>query len=139
MKRGRPPIGKKAMTAAQRQARWRRRKLETALEGQHRANLQPPYGYRMAKETLIKEGHKFTRVHDSFGEEFGGVFVDGAYLSTLDVIALAKLSPPECKQQLAEARRDTKGFAWYRDARARRAHGRNANRGRGQGNGSGRH
>ena len=78
MKRGRPPIGKKAMTDAQRQARWRKRKLETALEGQRRAGRQPPYGYGKAKETLLAEGHKFTRVHDSFGEEFGGVFVDGA-------------------------------------------------------------
>jgi hypothetical protein len=54
---------------------------------------QAPIGYRRAKEKLIAQGHQFTRVHAALGEENGGTFIDGAYLSTSAVMELAELPP----------------------------------------------
>jgi hypothetical protein len=45
------------------------------------------------------------------GEEFGGTFVDGAYLSTHEVIELAELPPRERQQRIDEARRINKQVA----------------------------
>src|SRR6516225_1071610 len=95
-RRGRPPLGRRPMTAAQRQARRRERlrkaKAEReAQEGKRRA-YQPPYGYNRAKEQLINAGHHFQRARREFGFE-EGVFVDGAFISSYEVIALAELAP----------------------------------------------
>jgi hypothetical protein len=116
--RGRPPIGRRAMTPAQRQARRRKRLREAEAErlrlaGQEPPRLpyQPPHGYGRAKEWLIKQGHEFTRVHDELGQEFGGTFIDGAYVDTLEVIRLAAMPAQERKQRLDEARRDGKHWA----------------------------
>jgi hypothetical protein len=112
-KRGRPPVGRKAMTGAQRQARWRKRSRERMRQqGQEppRRIYQPPHGYGWAREKLIAQGHQFTRASRDAGFE-EGVFVDGAYLGSGEVIALAEKSPHERKQWLAEQRRDTKHFA----------------------------
>jgi hypothetical protein len=116
-KRGRPPLGRKAMTAAERQARRRERLREAENarrreQGQplaHRPS-QPPHGYGRAKEQLIAEGHHFERARREFGFE-EGTFVDGAYLGSSDVIDLAALPLEERQQRLAEARHATKDFA----------------------------
>ena len=102
------------MTAAQRQARRRERlrkaKAEReAQEGKRRA-YQPPYGYNRAKEQLINAGHHFQRARREFGFE-EGVFVDGAFLGSGEVIALAELAPAERQQRLAKARHDWKDLA----------------------------
>jgi hypothetical protein len=114
MKCGRRPLGRKAMTAAERQARRRKRLREAAkaeaarLEDERlrggRRLYQPPHGYGKAKGQLQAEGHCFVRVPDDLGREFGGVFVDGASVSSNEVIALAALPPSERKQRLAEQR-----------------------------------
>jgi hypothetical protein len=114
---GRPPIGRKAMTGAQRQARHREKLRQKQAErrrlqaGKSARAYQPPHGYQQAKDKLIAQGHVFTRVHDDLGREFGGVFVDGAYVSTHEVITLAELSAQERRQRLTEERRKTKNFA----------------------------
>jgi len=90
-KRGRPPIGKKAMTPAQRQARRRAKLAEAAKQMQH-------------------EGHDFERARSEFGFE-EGVFVDGASVGTLEVIELAKLPVKERRTRITERRRATKDFA----------------------------
>jgi hypothetical protein len=106
-KRGRPPVYRTAMTAAERQAR-RREKLRKAAQqaaaeaGAYRA-YQPPHGYGKAKATLQAHGHHFERARREFGFE-EGVFVDGAFLGTDEVIALAKLPKAEREQRLAEHR-----------------------------------
>ena len=116
-KRGRPRIGRRAMTNTQRQARWRKRKRETeaARPSQQEQELlrrayQPPFGYGRAKQQLIDQGHQFARARREFGFE-EGVFVDGALLGSRQVIALAEQSPHERQQWLAEQRRATKVFA----------------------------
>jgi hypothetical protein len=116
-RRGRPPIGRKALTAAQKQARYRQRLKEAAkqraeelLRGQRRLH-QPPYGYAKAKQKLIEAGHQFNRVNDGQGREFGGTFVDGAYVTTHEVIVLADMTLTERKQRLDEARRTHKDVA----------------------------
>jgi hypothetical protein len=113
LKRGRPPIGRKAMTAAERQARWRKRLLqeaEAARQQPERRADQPPYGYERAKAQLLTEGRHFERARREFGFE-EGVFVDGAFLGTPTVIRLAELPPQERQRLLAEGRRDGKNFA----------------------------
>jgi hypothetical protein len=104
------------MTAAQKQARYRKRLKEAAKKraaelAAARLLYQPPVGYSRAKQRLIEAGHQFKRIHDAFGREFGGVFVDGAYMATLEVIALADMAPGERKQRLAKARRAHKDVA----------------------------
>jgi hypothetical protein len=96
------------MTGAQRQARWRSRKREAEAAAKP---YKPPYGYKRAKEKLIAQGHQFTRVHDALGEENGGTFVDGAYLSTSAVKELAELPPRERLQRIDEARCTSKWAA----------------------------
>jgi hypothetical protein len=114
-KRGRPPIGRKAMTPAERQAR-RRKRLREAEAARRKGRdpswraYQPPHGYVVAKEQLIREGHEFERVRREFGFE-EGVFVDGAFMGTFDVIELARLPTRERQQNLAEQRLATKDFA----------------------------
>jgi hypothetical protein len=51
------------------------------------------------------------RVHEDFGREFGGVFVDGAYLATSDVINLANHEPPSRAEFLARAKDRHKNVA----------------------------
>jgi hypothetical protein len=116
-KRGRRPIGRKAMTAAERQARRRQRLREdaNAVEQERLAREQPlaslyqppPHGYPKAKAELLGRGHTFERARREFGFK-EGVFVDGAWLDSRAVIAYAALSPAECEQRLAEARDHTK-------------------------------
>jgi hypothetical protein len=106
------------MTAAERQAR-RREKLKTlaklreadrlALSGRD-LRYRPPHGYAQAKEKLIAQRHVFEHARRQFGFE-GGVFVDGAFLETHEVIELAKLTTEECRRRLADRRRETKDFA----------------------------
>jgi hypothetical protein len=115
-KRGRPPPGRKAMTAAERQARRRKRvrEAETARLAQDeplaRRPYQPPHGYPLAKERLLAEGHRFERARHEFGFE-EGVFVDGAFLSSDEVIALAALPPSERQRRLTVLRHASKDFA----------------------------
>ena len=118
-KRGRKPVGRKAMTPAQRKAKQRQREREAAelaarvaqeREGKRTA-YRPPIGYNDAKGKLKAAGHQFVRVHEDFGREWGGVFIDGAYMDTFAVIALADMSPAERKQRLAETRRTNKDVA----------------------------
>jgi hypothetical protein len=108
------------MTAAERQAR-RRRRLRAEARAAERERLarddpfgrrvsQPPHGYARAKEVLMAAGHVFERARREAGFE-EGLFVDGAFLSTDEVIGLAGLSARERRDRLAELRRDTKDFA----------------------------
>jgi hypothetical protein len=102
------------MTAAQRQAR-RRRKLREAAKLKLEQPLgrrlyQPLPGYGLAKEQLIAAGHCFERARREAGFE-EGVFVDGALLSSSEVIAFAELPLQERRRRLAEQRRATKDFA----------------------------
>jgi hypothetical protein len=103
------------MTQAQRQARYRERRKQAAKEAvaafEKRRAFQPPHGYAKAKQQLIEAGHQFVRIHDGHGREFGGVFVDGAYLMTTQVVAMASMSITERKRLLAEARRTHKDVA----------------------------
>ena len=75
MKRpGRPPIRRKAMTPAQRQARHREKlrrlaKEETAAAMIGRRLYQPPHGHGRAKERLLGVGHTFERARSEFGFE----------------------------------------------------------------------
>jgi hypothetical protein len=112
-KRGRRPLGRKAMTAAQRQAR-RRQRVRKAARKQREERQPRPYqtahGYEKAKAELQTLGHRFEHARREFGFE-EGVFVDGALINSLAVIELAKLSPRDRQQQLAEARKDNKDFA----------------------------
>jgi hypothetical protein len=118
MKRGRKPLGRKAMTAAERQAKRRKRlRREAAVKAAAERGewlsphpYQPPHGYPKAKEKLIAEGHSFQRARREWGFE-EGVFVDGAYLGAGEVITLADLQPAEREQRLAERRGDGKDFA----------------------------
>jgi hypothetical protein len=115
LRRGRPPIGRKAMTAAERQAKRRqriRREAEMArrgAQGHPPRPYQPPHGYPKAREHLSKEGHKFERCRREWGFE-EGVFVDGAFVSSSEVIYLATLPLAERKHLLAETRRRNKDF-----------------------------
>ena len=81
------------MTAAQRQAR-RRKRLRKAKDARLQRAYQPPHGYGRAKSQLLAQGHCFERARREFGFE-EGVFVDGAFLGTLEVIRLAELPPQE--------------------------------------------
>jgi len=114
MKRlGRPPIHRKAMTPAQRQARRREKLKQLAKQEKaqvERTPYQPPQGYARAKGQLIAQGHVFERARREFGFE-EGVFVDGAFMRTDEVIALADLSPKERQQRITERRREWKDDA----------------------------
>jgi hypothetical protein len=103
-KRGRPPIHRKAMTAAQRQARHRLK-----VKGQ-RQRYQPPPGYYDAKAKLIEQRHEFERARREWGHE-EGVFVDGAFMSSNEVIRLSKLSGSEARIRIAQIRVETKSDA----------------------------
>jgi hypothetical protein len=116
-KRGRPPIHKKAMTAAERQARRREKVRREEKErryrlGDHGDALRPPYGYQAAKDQMIHEGHVFERTRREWGFE-EGVFVDGAMLSGSEIIKLAKLPIAERKSRIAEARTMMKNQACF--------------------------
>jgi hypothetical protein len=118
-KRGRPPLGRKAMTAAERQAQRRQRLREAARKqreerqlGRRRA-FQPAHGYGQSKALRRAQGHHFERAREEFGFE-GGVFVDGAFLDTWAVVELAKLDPRERQQRLAKVRKDGKNCALWR-------------------------
>ena len=112
---GRPRLGKTAMTGAERQARYRKRRQEIErlpLEEQYTRRMRGDYktasGYQLAKEQLTALGHHFEHA----GREWRlGVFIDGALMDTYAVVTLAKLTAPERQQRLAAARRDTKQFA----------------------------
>jgi hypothetical protein len=114
-KRGRPPIGRKAMTAAQRQAK-RRAKLrqEAKLAKERRdgrpAAYQPPHGYNPAKQKLQVEGHVFERARREAGFE-EGVFVDGAFVGSREVITMAAMPKKERERFLDQERRRGKDFA----------------------------
>jgi hypothetical protein len=116
--RGRPLIGRKAMTAAQRQARYRQRirdaqgaarKCAEELAGKHRPQ-QPPYGHAKAMGQLQAASHHFERARREFGFE-EGVFVDGAFLGSHEVIELAKMSLSDRKQYIGEKRHEDKHHA----------------------------
>jgi hypothetical protein len=116
-KRGRPPLGRRAMTDAERQAKQRQKRRTLArqrlVELKQAAGIgtyQPPKGYRRAKETLIKLGHAFERARREWGFE-EGVFVDGAFVSSHEVIALADLPSSERRQLLEQARQQNKDVA----------------------------
>jgi hypothetical protein len=118
-KRGRPPIGRKAMTAAQRQARRRAKLREIArqrlLEAEEAAGIwahRPPKGYQAAKQKLQALGHHFERTRREWGFE-SGIFVDGALVDSRTVIALADLPAEERHRILDEARRNWKADACY--------------------------
>jgi hypothetical protein len=117
-KRGPRPLGRRAMTPAERQARRRQRLRELArlreleqheARGEHRL-YQPPPGYGKAKSLLQSQGHHFERERRDFGFE-EGVFVDGALLGTDEVIEIAKLTAHERQQWLGEQRHTRKSFA----------------------------
>jgi hypothetical protein len=108
-KRGRPPIGRKAMTDAQRQARRRAKLKQIALERKQR-RYQPPPGYGAAKRQLRVGGHQFEWARRDRGFE-EGVFVDGAFLGSRQVIELAGPPPQERDPWLAEQRQATKSDA----------------------------
>jgi hypothetical protein len=101
------------MTAAERQARRRQRVREAEAARQREKRglaarpYQPPHGYGKAKEQLIAAGHCFERARHDFGFE-EGTFLDGAFLGSHEVMALAPLPPPERKRRLAEIRQATK-------------------------------
>jgi len=59
---------------------------------------------------MIKEGHQFERARREFGFE-EGVFVDGAFLGTSEVIDLATLPLQQRQQRIAEHRASEKQFA----------------------------
>jgi hypothetical protein len=61
---------------------------------------------------LCEAGHRFEWARFDWGFE-EGTFVDGAFLSTVEVIELAALSPAERNLKLAEIRRDRKHEACY--------------------------
>ncbi len=114
-KRGRPPIGRKAMTAAQRQAKRRAKlrqaaKLAQELREGRPPPYQPPHGYNPAKEKLLKEGHVFERARREAGFE-QGVFVDGAFLDSRNVVEMAKMPKAERERFLEQARRLGKDLA----------------------------
>jgi hypothetical protein len=113
-KRGRPPLGRKAMSPAQRQARHRavvrKREQEHLHQEGMRRLYQPPHGYGKAKEQLLAAGHEFERARREFGFE-DGVFVDGAFLGSSEVIQLAELSQEERSQRLAARRIEQKDDA----------------------------
>jgi hypothetical protein len=95
------------MTVAERQAR-RRKRLRTAEaikrhEAGERRPFQPPYGYTKAKQALIAGGYAFKRARRDWGFE-ESVIVDGAYVSTHEVIALAGMATPEIEEHLEVAR-----------------------------------
>jgi hypothetical protein len=104
------------MTPAERQAR-RRAKLKheekerAYREGGYVRQHRTPHGYNEDKQRMQAEGHEFVRVPKDWEDEFGGVFVDGAWMKAIDVITLAKLPLPERKAQIAEARSVTKQIA----------------------------
>jgi hypothetical protein len=92
------------MTAAERQARHRQK-----VKGERR-QYQPPPGYYEAKAKLSAQGHGFERARREWGFE-EGVFVDGAFLSSLEVIELAKLPVLAAAARIAAKRRTTKHWA----------------------------
>ena len=113
-KRGRPPIGRKAMTPAQRQAK-RRAKLRQEAKlvkelREGRPTYEPPPGYNKAKEKLRAEGHEFERARAAAGFEFG-VFVDGAFVFSSDVITMAEMPRKERERFLDQERQRRKDFA----------------------------
>jgi hypothetical protein len=113
-KRGRRPIGRNAMTDAQRQARRRQRlrqqKKEQAAAVGARRRYHASHGYLQAKTKLLAKGHRFERTRREWGYE-EGVFVDGALLRSEAVVALAALPPRERQKQLAENRIYSKDLA----------------------------
>ncbi len=112
-KRGRPPLNRRAMTPAQRQAKHRKKLREAAralhAQAEGRAYL-PPTGYGRAKQQLQDQGHHFTRARREWGFE-EGTFVDGVFTSTHHVIDLAKLPAHECRQRIEEDREMMKQFS----------------------------
>jgi hypothetical protein len=110
-KRGRPPLGRKAMTAAQRQAKRRGILRTKARRAQGRRPYQPHPDYPDAK-TQMRTEHTFLSARREFGHEWG-VFVDGALLSTQEVIELANLPRAERFQRLAEERQKRKSDACH--------------------------
>jgi hypothetical protein len=108
------------MTAAERQAR-RRRQLREVAKAVERALLereqplasrlfQPPHGYGKAKALLRAQGHHFEWARREWGFE-EGTFVDGAFLGSGEVVALADLAPAERQERLAETRQQRKDMA----------------------------
>jgi hypothetical protein len=71
---------------------------------------QPAHGYPKAKEHLLKDGHKFERARGEWGFE-EGVFVDGAFVNSGEIVHLATLPKTERKKVLAENRLRNKDFA----------------------------
>ena len=112
-KRGRPPIGHKAMTPAQRQAK-RRAKLRQEAKlvkelREGRPTYQPPPGYNKAEEKLRAEGTNSSgrgQRRASFGD-----FVDGAFVFSSDVITMAEMPRKERERFLDQERQRRKGFA----------------------------
>lgn len=111
-RRGRPPLGRRAMTDAERQAKRRERLRKEAKHSDTYVRAvgevrPPPHGYHKAKQQLREQGHHFERTRREWGFEFG-IFVDGAFVSSDDVIMLADMSKPERQQWLDAKRIDGK-------------------------------
>jgi len=79
-------------------------------QGHPRRPYRPPHGYPKAKERLLQAGHKFERARREWGFE-EGVFIDGAFVGSCEVIALAEMSSSERKQWLVKQREATKDHA----------------------------
>ena len=122
-KRGRPPLGRKAMTGAQRQARYlatRRKRLayleRLKCEEQNGRRMsgdyQPAAGYSLARGQLKADGHQFERARREWGFE-EGVFIDGAFMDSYEVVQLSKLPADARKKQIVERRYESKSQACF--------------------------
>jgi hypothetical protein len=109
-KRGRPPLGRKAMTPAERQARRRQKLRQLAGLPAYPGATLPHPGYREAKRKMIDEGHVFIRTRREWGDEFG-VFVDGALMDSSDVVRLAAEAKWQRELSLAARRKVWKDSA----------------------------
>jgi hypothetical protein len=101
------------MTDAQRQARHRQHVKEAAKQAAAAAGrggpTSPPARLPKGQGKAALGG-----AASSAPREFGfeeGAFVDGALVSSYEVIALVEMSPPKRKERLDEARRATKADA----------------------------
>lgn len=114
-------LGKRALTPAEKQARYRNNKKKAAelkaAKKPERQAYQPVHGYNAAKAKLIAAGHHFERARREWGFE-AGVFVDGALLGPIgfgdgseSVLSLADMTPAERKSYLDSEREATKQFA----------------------------
>jgi hypothetical protein len=105
------------MTAAERQAKrrerlWKEAELARRRDGPRRPgeDTPPVHGYPQAKQKMLAEGHTFERCRREWGFE-EGVFVDGAFVNSGEVVHPATLPKTEREKALAENRHRNKDFA----------------------------